>query len=83
MNETPTTGGVERRIGKGVLLAAEFFGGYLGIDRFMRGQVGLGILKILTLGWFVFGTWIDFFIIVSKWGKYENEFIFIDGKWKI
>jgi TM2 domain-containing membrane protein YozV len=29
--------------------------GYLGADRFYRGEVGLGILKLLTVG--AFGVW--------------------------
>ena len=72
---------MEKRISKGTFLAVEFFLGYLGVDRFMRGQVGLGILKLITVGGLGVWTWIDFFVIVSKWGKYENEFVFIDGKW--
>lgn len=35
---------------KGVLILLATWFGLLGIDRFYRGQVGLGILKLLTLG---------------------------------
>jgi TM2 domain-containing membrane protein YozV len=35
---------------KGVLILLATWFGILGIDRFYRGQVGLGILKLLTLG---------------------------------
>jgi len=29
--------------------------GYLGLDRFYQGQVGMGVLKLITLG--AFGAW--------------------------
>ena len=29
--------------------------GYLGLDRFYEGQVGMGVLKLITLG--AFGAW--------------------------
>lgn len=62
------------------------FGG-LGVDRFMRGQVGLGVFKLLccTIGWIVivggFAGWIwtlvDWIISISKaygaaYGSEEN-----------
>ena len=74
---------MEKRYGKGMFAAVEFFFGCLGVDRFMRGQVGLGILKLLTAGGAGVWTLIDFIIILSKWGNYDNEFVFIDGKWKV
>jgi len=65
-----------------VYILCSFCLGYLGVDRFLRGQVGLGILKILV-DWF--GIWmiIDFIIALTKMGSYDDEFVFIDGKWKI
>lgn len=43
--------------------------GFVGADRFYRGQVGLGILKLLTFG--AFGVWwfIDALIWTYQLGK--------------
>ena len=70
---------MEKKIDKVVFLVLSWFLGYLGVDRFMRGQIGLGILKIFDLtGIF----WlIDFIIALTKIGSYDKEFKFIDGKW--
>ena len=57
--------------------------GGLGIDRFMRGQVLFGILKLITIGGC--GIWwlIDWIIALTKaygssFGQ-DEEIVFIDG----
>lgn len=67
-----------------VWIGAFLFGG-IGVDRFMRGQIGLGILKIITLS--AFGVWslVDFIISLVKayGGAFGNEedIVFINGKY--
>lgn len=56
----------------------------IGVDHFVRGQVALGIVKLVTFGGFGVWTVIDFVIaLVKGYGvfKGEDEFTFVDGKY--
>ncbi|MBS9336389.1 TM2 domain-containing protein [Fructobacillus papyrifericola] len=60
-----------------------FLLGGLAVDRFMRGQVGVGIAKLL-LNWLTLGIWhlVDFIIAVIKaYGVYQDtqNLTFING----
>ena len=67
-----------------VWLGAFFFGGF-GVDRFMRGQIGLGIVKLL-FGWMTLGIWalVDWIIaLVKAYNTFSDteEITFINGKY--
>lgn len=72
----------EKKINKHVFTwVGTFLFGGLGVDRFMRGQVMLGLLKIFTFGGLGIWALIDFIIALTKLGKYDQDFVFIDKKW--
>ena len=57
-----------RRINKHVFVwVGTFLLGNIGLDRFMRGQIGIGVCKIL-FGWLTFGIWylVDWIIALTK-----------------
>lgn len=54
-----------------IILLVSIFLGTLGIDRFMVGDIGLGILKLLTCGVCGIMTIVDWFMI-SKRAKEAN-----------
>ncbi|MEE8324950.1 MAG: TM2 domain-containing protein [Candidatus Humimicrobiaceae bacterium] len=55
-----------------VTMILSWIGGELGVDRFYRGQIGLGILKLITAGGA--GIWwlVDAIIATDRFGK-ENR----------
>lgn len=62
-----------------------FLFGCIGVDRFMRGQIALGIIKLLTVGcWGIWGL-VDWIIALVKcYGSAFNadeEVTFINGKY--
>jgi len=71
---------MEKRVNKilFIIVGAWLFGSF-GVDRFMRGQVGLGVLKIF-FGWTGWAL-VDLIISLVKIGSYGEEYVFIDGKW--
>lgn len=75
--------GDRRRVNKVVYVLLTLFLGYLGVHRFLRGQIGLGILMIL-IGWATFGIWwfADIIISLVKLSDYPgDDFIFTpDGR---
>ncbi len=58
------------------VLIVSLLAGPFGVDRFMLGQTGLGVLKLLTCGGFGIWTIIDWFIIMNK-AKEENFQLFL------
>jgi TM2 domain-containing membrane protein YozV len=74
---------MEKRINKHVYTwVGTFLFGFLSVNRFMRGQIGIGIFKLFTIGGFYLMFFIDFIIALTKLGKYEKDFVFTpDGEW--
>jgi len=60
-----------RKVNWVLVLVLSILFGQLGVDRFIMGQVGFGILKLITLGGC--GVWwlIDIILIATKY-KFKN-----------
>jgi len=72
--------GMEKRINKHIYTwVGSLIFGWLGADRFMRGQIALGILKLF----FGFLVWpfVDWAIALTKLGDYKDDFVFAGGRW--
>ena len=60
-----------------------WFLGWLGVHRFMRGQIGMGVLYIFTIGLFGIGMTIDWIMAIVYLFEMDqnNEIHFINGKY--
>ncbi len=78
---------MEKRFDKNLYVwVFTFLLGGLGVDRFVRGQIGLGVVKLLTCGGCGIWSLIDWIIAITKaygsaaYGD-EAEIVFIDGQY--
>jgi hypothetical protein len=55
------------------MLIVSFLGGYLGIDRFMIGDTGLGVAKLLTCGGLGIWALVDLFLIMGRAREVNSE----------
>ena len=76
-----SSNGNVRRINKHFFVwVCTFVLGYFGVDRFLRGQILFGVLKIF-LDWFAIWALIDWIIALTKYSVAGEDFTFVDGKW--
>ena len=78
---------MEKRYNKNLFVwVFAFLLGELGVDRFCRGQILFGVLKLITLGGCGIWMLVDWIIALSKayganaFGP-DEEIVFIDGKY--
>ena len=66
----------DKKLNWTITLVVSILVGSLGVDRFRMGQVGLGILKLLTLGGCGVWSLVDIILIATK-HKFEGvEWVF-------
>jgi TM2 domain-containing membrane protein YozV len=56
-----------------ILLLVSFFLGTLGVDRFLLGDIALGIVKLLTFGLFGIFWLVDLFLIMGRTDDYNRR----------
>lgn len=62
------------------MFLVSFFLGSLGIDRFMLGETGLGVIKLLTIGGCGIWTIIDWITVMDKTRQYNyNKLLEVIG----
>lgn len=76
----------EKRINKHFFVwVGTFLFGELGVDRFLRGQIGLGVFKLLTAGGLGIWALADFIIaLVKVYGgdfSQSDDVIFFNGQY--
>ena len=55
------------------VLIMSFLAGYFGVDRFYKGQVGWGVVKLITLGGAGFWYLVDLAIAAYDFGKTDRQ----------
>lgn len=58
-----------------LLLVMSVIFGWLGVDRFMMGKIGTGILKLITLGGLGFWWLIDIILIATKYEFKDVKYV--------
>jgi len=58
-----------------LLLVVEIFLGELGVHRFMLGQIGMGIIELLTFGFFGILWFVDLFTVMGNTKEYNYNLV--------
>ena len=72
----------ERTINKYFFILFALLGGTIGLDRFARGQIALGVIKLITLGGV--GIWYTIDACIAAYKSFTtvgDEVTFVNGKW--